>query len=305
MTSLASSNPVPTLKVLPANSGLVRVNGTFTVDIMVYDVIDLYGVDFKLHYDSNVVKVKSIVDLNPNNVLGTNPLVTKNVYDNESTTGSVWYAGSVAGNVYGFDGIGKIIRVEFIGVGAGVTDIYFGEYELIDAKVQPISASTEGNQVEITSGGSISGNVCLEGLTSDKSHSGIDVVLVGGPGGVNQTATTDVYGNYLFDDPGIYAGNYTVYAKKPGYLRNKYSVLVTGDKDETSVSSFQLLTGDINADNGVEMADFLILANAYDYFVGDSLYNIAADLNIDDKVSLYDLVWLARNYGKDGVAIGQ
>ena len=64
-----------------------------------------------------------------------------------------------------------------------------------------------------------------------------------------------------------------------------------------------MLTGDISCDNFVDFPDLLNLADVYDKCYDntdqDNWYP-AADLNRDNKVSIFDLVLLAKNYGKEG-----
>jgi hypothetical protein len=63
-----------------------------------------------------------------------------------------------------------------------------------------------------------------------------------------------------------------------------------------------LRLGDVNNDNLVSLADFSLLANAYNTATGDSGYSSSTDLNGDGQVSLMDFSLLAGNYQQAGAA---
>jgi hypothetical protein len=57
------------------------------------------------------------------------------------------------------------------------------------------------------------------------------------------------------------------------------------------------LTGDINGDGVVNLADLLILAAAFGSEPGDTNWNPACDFNGDGQVDVSDLLMLAENWG--------
>ncbi len=149
----------------------------------------------------------------------------------------------------------------------------------------------------------VHGRVFLQSLPTGANRSNIEVTMVGQD--VQQTVYTDTWGDYTFTAPEIGQGNYLIYAYVPGFLRNKYPVNVTTNQGVTFANNFTLLNGDVNADNRINLSDFIILSTSYSRHWGEPLFNQAADLNHDYQVNIFDLVRIARNYGKSGAEVGQ
>ena len=61
--------------------------------------------------------------------------------------------------------------------------------------------------------------------------------------------------------------------------------------------SASAIVGDLNGDNQVNFADFLLFAAAFGKGVGDAGYNPKADLNNDNEVNFADFLLFAANFG--------
>ncbi len=94
-------------------------------------------------------------------------------------------------------------------------------------------------------------------------------------------------------------GAYDLAFKGAKWLRKTLPVTIT-NADITGVNA-QLLAGDANNDNEVDLLDLSIIANSYALSQGDDAgFDPRADLNNDGSVDIADLLLLANNYGLEG-----
>ena len=97
---------------------------------------------------------------------------------------------------------------------------------------------------------------------------------------------------------GLPAGTYTLTLQTGSYLMAVETVTVTGSNDTADFG--ELLAGDANGDNAVNILDLSILAGAYNASDGDGSFNPATDFNGDGVVNILDLSLLAGNYNMTG-----
>ena len=146
----------------------------------------------------------------------------------------------------------------------------------------------------------LSGAVSLQGTPSGRLAQPLSFTLTpaGGTGGsaVSQTLTPAADGSFTLTAPAL--GTYLLSVKGSKWLRRTVPVnLSNGNVSGLTVS---LLGGDINGDNLVSFADFLLLRNANGSSPGQTNWNPNADLNNDGQVTQADLVILQSSYGKIG-----
>lgn len=146
--------------------------------------------------------------------------------------------------------------------------------------------------------GRISGRVGLEAFSA--STAGIPVsavfchnaVAIGG--GV---APMDAEGNVTFEC-NLSDGTYFLFLRSRSNLVKRVEfTLVNGIATFPNVV---LISGDINQDNAVDIADYAILSGAYGSALGDSSYLDLADLNGDGAVDIADYAVLSANFGLEG-----
>ena len=97
---------------------------------------------------------------------------------------------------------------------------------------------------------------------------------------------------------GVPAGTYTLSVKGSKWLQRNIAVTV-GSANVTGLA-LSLLGGDLNDDNQISFADFVVLRNAYGSNPASANWNPSADINCDGQVSLADFILLRGNYGKSG-----
>lgn len=120
-----------------------------------------------------------------------------------------------------------------------------------------------------------------------------------GPGGVNisvlggnSNTTTLGDGTYNLE---LLAGSYDLVAAFQKHLKVKRHVDVAEDQTLTGIN-FTLISGDANGDNRISLLDLMVLAREYSNTDSGHL----SDFNGDGGVSLVDLSILAKNYNAVG-----
>lgn len=140
----------------------------------------------------------------------------------------------------------------------------------------------------VLTGGSISGEVLLEGLPSDTDRSGIKVYLKG----TGQETFTDSSGHYLIQ--GTPAGDYCLVAGKNGFLCQSANASVSMENPDAVCDAMTLPTGDITGDNLVDLDDLSVMLQDY------NTAELRSDLDRSGLVDIRDLFLLNRNYSKSG-----
>lgn len=105
------SYPEPTLSVDPAST-VKSVDETFTIDIKVTDVNDLYGWEFQLSYDGTIINCTDVVEGSFLSSGGSTWF--KNItLDNTAGSGLVWFTCTLLGDVSGVTGNGVLATLSF------------------------------------------------------------------------------------------------------------------------------------------------------------------------------------------------
>lgn len=146
----------------------------------------------------------------------------------------------------------------------------------------------------------ISGTVSLQGTASGRLAQPLVFTLTptGATGGsvTSQTLTTAADGSFSLTTAA--SGTYMLSVKGSKWLRR--SVPVNTTSGNVSGLTISLLGGDMNGDNHVSFADFIVLRNAYGSSPGKANWNPNADLNNDGQVTQADFLIFQSNYGKTG-----
>ncbi|MDN5360989.1 MAG: thermitase [Moorella sp. (in: firmicutes)] len=98
---------------------------------------------------------------------------------------------------------------------------------------------------------------------------------------------------------GLPPGTGQVMFTAPGFLRARRQVTIT-TASKTALGDIQLLPGDINGDNQVDLQDLTLLATTYRTTSADGGYQPAADFDGDGRIDLVDLTLLAGSYRRSG-----
>ena len=136
------------------------------------------------------------------------------------------------------------------------------------------------------SAGTVRGRVILERRASS---AGATVEVDG------RVETTNSNGDYLLT--GLVVGAHTITIRHQGYLRTSRSLIVSPGQDQ-SLPDVTLLAGDLNQDGRIEVADGLIICNAWNATAGGPLWDPRADINDDWAINILDLVAVQFNWDR-------
>lgn len=93
-------------------------------------------------------------------------------------------------------------------------------------------------------------------------------------------------------------GVYEVKARAGHWLTRSLGIITIS---RTTVGlNAELINGDINSDNSIDIADYALLASAYGATIGDPPYIPSADLDGSGEIGIEDYSILANNYGLSG-----
>jgi hypothetical protein len=131
-----------TVKAQPSNTA-PKVGTTFTVDITISNVKNLYGVDVQLSWNKDILRITSAssqlgVESHPGGVLHQNIYVALDSMSQQ--TGTYQLVATSEGSVAAFTGSGKIVTLTFTVIHTGHSELTL-ETDLADKPVPPDPAN--------------------------------------------------------------------------------------------------------------------------------------------------------------------
>lgn len=112
--------------------------------------------------------------------------------------------------------------------------------------------------------------------------------------GVQQASTiVDSEGSYDFT--GIEDGNYTMKATLAGYEAFTQDIAVTGGVDVVFDMILQRILADADRNGIIELEDLVFVARRFGLSVGDTGWNVDADITRDGTVNMLDFVNITRS----------
>jgi len=155
------------------------------------------------------------------------------------------------------------------------------------ATASPVPTATRTTVPTASPGaGTVTGRVVLQGRNS---HAGA-VVSVGG-----RNAASAVDGSFYL--PGVPSGSHALELRMAGYLTYRRTGISVSQGETLALDEIQLLAGDINADDVVNLLDLVAVSRRYGL---QAASGAPEDVNADGNVSLLDLVLVSSNYGAGG-----
>jgi hypothetical protein len=293
-TSTSTPTATPTTQpgqplVSPQPQNLILCDSAQAMSIAVADVVDMVGFEIVVTYDPDVVQVVDANAGQPGIQVAGGPafaggFVGQNLVD--TTAGRISFATILLGgdNV---DGDVVLININWQPVAAGTSAVTLENVSLVNLDAQEIPSLNEDGSIQVNEncGEAISGRVSLQGR-SDYSQ----IMVKDGSG---QQTQTDAQGNFTL------SGAQSLNISYPGYLSAQASAeqISQASSDEVealNLGSIQLLAGDVNNDDLIDILDLAYMATRF--HTSDSL----ADLNGDRLVSILDLAMAAGNYRQSG-----
>jgi hypothetical protein len=269
------------------------------VDVVVSDVVDLYGAELVLAFDPTIV---AVVDDNPGLTgvqiaPGSCPeanFAAQNRADNGA--GTIHYAVTSLAPAPPCSGMGVVASITFQGLAPGSSPISFTSWLLSDSSIQPIAtAASDGSLTVALRPGMIQGVVDLQGRSV---YSGALVGIwdnVGWPASPLTSTVTGPAGDFSLIVP---AGDYTVTVEMAGYLDALKRDVAVAPDGLVDLSPLALPCGDPNDDDLVNILDLTILGSHYRLRCGDAGWDGRADVINDCVVNILDLTCSGANYGR-------
>jgi hypothetical protein len=305
-----SVQQVATVSVAPA-SVIVQVNQSFTIDIAITGVVDLYGWEFQLGWNSSLL---AVLDVSEGQFLkaGGTTYFASNVND---TAGNLIVDCTLTGNVPGVSGDGTLASITFNVSDVGECALNLHDVELADSSDNSIPCqATGGNGYFSSPEAYVAVTVNPSKTVVGQGYSVSITVVVEDYGNFSETFDTVIYINttavntqnvnlqsgtpaaisYTWDTGSYAKAIYIISASAEpisGGTNTTNNTYMTGPVEVT-------IPGDLNGDFKVNLEDLVQLALAYGSTPGDPNWNPTADIDNSGVVGLSDLVILALHYGQ-------
>jgi uncharacterized repeat protein (TIGR01451 family) len=267
----------------------------FTVDVMVANVTDLYGIELELTFDPTIVEVvdddtgTTGIQIQPG-ACPSPDFVVRNEADNPS--GTIRYATTSLSPSPPCDGSGVIASITFHGLAEGSSPVHFNSWLLSDTDLNTIPVdSTADGTLNVLATGTLEGTVDVQGR-ADESGAEVCAWQVGAE---PECTTTDAAGYYSFSLP---ADTYDVFVEMARYLDAEKAAQVVVAGGTTTLCQVKVLGGDANDDDVINILDLSFIGFRFDRSIGDPGWDVRADINNDGTINILDLVGAGANFGK-------
>ena len=307
LSSVALGQPLGATVSVSPSSVTCPVFQDFTISVNVSGVSDLYGWDIILTWNNALLDVVNVAE-GPFLKSGG---ATFFFYSVNATDGSVEVDDALTGNINGVNGGGTLATITFYVNNAGACPLSLTEATLVDSQDNQIpSLTVDGYGYFLF----VSSITTLKTVVDKPYSDDVNVTVVNDNGdteafNVTLYANTTAIGNqttsnldngtytllnFSWDTANFVYGNYTLNADMqplPGGTNTTSSNCTGGNVVVT-------LIGDINGDGKVSLSDLVLLAKAYNSKPGDANWNPNADINGDGVVNLSDLVLMGKHYNQ-------
>lgn len=317
------TEPALVVSVNPPNANL---NSTISVDLMLANVQNVYGLQAACKVDPAVLAGGSRSDgdvfnasnsffvdkgfqadgswvigasrLQPNTAFAGNGTAFKLSYTVKTLNASTVTCTGLAVDANGKEIALKIVNGSFNGAPA-VTAQPTTPPTAVPPTAAPTMAPTVANTIAPTtaSGASISGKMIYQNYPD---NAGITVQLVNTQGTVITTVTTGADGSYIFNN--VPTGTFGVTAVGNRYLRIGKVVNVTG-AGPIDLGSLTLPGGDTDNSGDISVADAGLIGANFDIPVSPA--PLGADVNGDGVINIRDLAIVGGNFGLKGPIVIQ
>lgn len=286
---------------------------TFNITVAVDDVENMYGYEFNLTYDANVLTCTGVIINAP-----LNETHFDSYFSVDNAIGAVWVKVDYyppANPITTYTNI-TLVTIFFRVDSMGCTILHLSNTHITNPEDQPINhETTDGffctlirdlavtNVVPSTNivyeGWIIHINVTVknEGNMTEtfdvKAYYGVDN-LIGTLTVENLDPDNESTLNFTWNTEGVTpCHNYTIWAEA---VAVPYEIDTTDNTCEDGGVKVRLM-GDVNGDGMVEMLDFNVLSQAYGSYPGHPRWNPLCDLNQDEWIEMLDFLWVSRNFG--------
>ncbi|RZM78283.1 hypothetical protein C3B51_15455 [Pseudoalteromonas rubra] len=186
-------------------------------------------------------------------------------------------------------GEGEFAAVTLIAEQAGTVNLKL-QAHMTDQQGNYLLQNSSDYTFTISESVTLTGNIASLGISSDFT----DVTFY-----INgQRVTINPDGSFSVR---IGLGDVTLSLTAPGYLTGEKQINLAAGQADIDFGQINLVGGDSNGDNHIDIADLTLLLGAYRSVEGEQNgYVTAADFNRDGAINLQDLTLLGANFGKQG-----
>ncbi len=164
-------------------------------------------------------------------------------------------------------------------------------------------ACTFANDVYVAATPFFTSNQVISGVVNFGNYIGaipatVEVRIVGQFGNIT-TVSAPLDANRRFTVTMPYWGTYSVGVKGSHWLRREIDNVALAGSSVTNLT-FNLINGDCDGSNSVDLSDYLILGASFDLSTGNGGFNPQADLDGSGTVDLSDYLILVANFDQNG-----
>jgi hypothetical protein len=296
-------NPNPTPTSLPPNSivpvtdkPLFSTGESISVTIQLTDVTNLFGYQFIVHYDPNLVDATAAFT-NTFFDTATNAMIPAG-WNAVCSSGACKFAASMVEPAAPVNGSGPVAQVHLTGRNTGTFDLTISDDILTDRDSQAISHAVHPLHLSVSNYASVSGTVSLQGRGTPGNSGQVTLTDLAGVFGPYRTTFDPVTGSFSFNNVQVSPGgtNYQLEAAHGLYLGNRTSHLLQALETFTALPT-RLLGGDANNDGLIDLSDLTCIGGSFGAAPVICGTTGSSDINADGVVNILDLVLSGGNYG--------
>ncbi|RXT02835.1 lamin tail domain-containing protein [Ammoniphilus sp. CFH 90114] len=281
----------------------VHEGSAFSVGVYVYEMKDLYGASIEIDYDSTKLEP---IDADPNMegiqlqlsdwLYGTT--VKNSVYqDVYEGVGKIRFAVTQLGEKPGVSGEGLLAKAQFKVKDGASGQLIFrpvaSSIQMVNSNNQPISVDAQPIHVPIASSMKLFGKVKLPNTHHLHDLSGFNVKVLLNQQVISETQT-DQNGSYEVSV--VSPGTYQVVVERKGYLNATQSTTMYDAATSVEVPDMELYVGDYDGNERINIIDVSLISKQFEKLKVES--NALFDVDDSGTIGLYDVVTVARNFGK-------
>jgi len=301
-TSPLTSSPtgVAAIGFDPNTCAVARSGASAVMTIKLYDVINMYGYEFKAHYaDGSVGAAGAFVNSWFNTIGGIIP----GGWDGACSAGVCQFSVSKQAPAVAVNGSGPVATVTLTGLPAApfgtftlsFSDVIVGD---VDGMPQPVALSTATCAVYDVA--TVNGTVTMQGRTTPKSAGTVTLADQSGFLPAVQVPFSATDGTFTAQVPWLPTSTmYDITASHWLYLSNKNTGYSINSAGPFVLPSTKLLGGDGNNDATIDILDLSCIGGQFGHAPTTGACgggNNSPDINADGTVNILDLVLAGGNY---------
>lgn len=295
-----------------------RSGKDFTVQVAVEDVLNLYGLDVQMSWNTQFLTyvnhtARIPVEVHSDGILHE---PVNMIFDEVDTgAGTIWVAYGSMAPAPPFDGNGTVFEITFHAKTNGTCILHIFSSILTDDLGNPIPHNVKNGTIEIISVHDLAiTNISVLKNIVDEGYRTIINVTVANQGGFHELCNITLSGNSTVIDvasvavlnsshvTAVFMWNTTGWAKG-NYTISSCVTPVLGEintTDNTLVNGWIFVTiqGDVDGDRDVDIYDVIKITGIYGSNFGDLQFNSNSDLDIDGEITIYDVVMCTSHYGQ-------